>query len=149
MGHKCDGCSFKSEHQEMGFKPFGVCTKYTNLAEAQRAYETEKCPCQSSDTDSDRLHVMNGIRDKTSTEKMAEGFALFAEGLVEMIQNLATCLVESFTALCDMGVEPGDWIEFIAKHPNKKVVHLAFHASKERTRKKNMARLRNDYYRKN
>ncbi len=44
MGHKCDGCSFKSEHQEMGFKPFGACTKYTNLIEAQKAYEAEKCP---------------------------------------------------------------------------------------------------------
>ena len=44
--HKCDGCEYKSEHQEMGFKSFGVCTKLHNLIEAQKAYEAEECPFQ-------------------------------------------------------------------------------------------------------
>lgn len=25
--HKCDGCEHKTEHQEMGFSPIGVCKK--------------------------------------------------------------------------------------------------------------------------
>ena len=41
--HKCDGCKYKSEHQEMGFKPFGVCTKKTDLWEAEKAYNADKC----------------------------------------------------------------------------------------------------------
>ena len=42
--HKCDGCRYKGEHQEMGFKPFGVCYKETNLIEAEKNYKAETCP---------------------------------------------------------------------------------------------------------
>jgi hypothetical protein len=31
-------------HQEMGFKPFGVCTKEFILTDAQKSYNAEKCP---------------------------------------------------------------------------------------------------------
>lgn len=146
--HKCDRCGFKGEHQEMGFKPFGVCQKYTNLIDAQRAYESEKCPFQSGDTDSDRLPAMGEIKEKTSSEKIADGFALLSEGLLEMIKNLADEFREAFTAFTDFCVNIGDWQEFLETYPNRKVVHLAFRASKNRIRKKNMARLRDDYYRK-
>lgn len=44
MGHKCDGCGFKGEHQEMMFRPFGVCLRELNLADAERNYNAEKCP---------------------------------------------------------------------------------------------------------
>lgn len=44
MGHKCDGCGFKGEHQEMMFRPFGVCLRELNLAEAEKNYNAEKCP---------------------------------------------------------------------------------------------------------
>ena len=44
MMNKCDGCKYESTHQEMGFKPFGVCTLKSNLIEAQKAYNAEKCP---------------------------------------------------------------------------------------------------------
>ena len=44
MRHKCDGCGFKGEHQEMMFRPFGVCLRELNLAEAERSYNAEKCP---------------------------------------------------------------------------------------------------------
>lgn len=44
MNHKCDGCKYKSEHQEMMFSPFGVCTRTTNLIEAVKNYDAEKCP---------------------------------------------------------------------------------------------------------
>jgi hypothetical protein len=45
--HKCDGCPYKGEHREMGFRPVGVCYKYTNLTEAERAYNAEVCPLGS------------------------------------------------------------------------------------------------------
>ena len=42
--HKCDGCRYKGEHVEMGFKPFGVCYKEKNLIEAEKNYNAETCP---------------------------------------------------------------------------------------------------------
>ena len=42
-GHKCDGCPFRGEYTEPGFRPFGVCTRETNLIEAQKAYKAETC----------------------------------------------------------------------------------------------------------
>lgn len=51
MNHKCDGCRYKGEHQEMMFRPFGVCTMTTNLIEAERYYNAEKCPYGVSEAD--------------------------------------------------------------------------------------------------
>lgn len=45
--HKCNGCKYKGEHQEMMFRPFGVCLKERNLVEAEKAYRAEKCPYDS------------------------------------------------------------------------------------------------------
>ncbi len=42
--HKCDGCEFNSTHQEMGFRPFGVCTKGANFIEAEKNFRAEVCP---------------------------------------------------------------------------------------------------------
>ena len=44
MKHKCDGCRYKGEHQEMMFRPFGVCLRELNLIEAEKSYNAEKCP---------------------------------------------------------------------------------------------------------
>ena len=44
MNHKCDGCKYKGEHQEMMFKPFGVCCRISDLAEAEKAYKADICP---------------------------------------------------------------------------------------------------------
>lgn len=44
LKHKCDNCPFRGEHQEMGFRPFGVCTWETNLIEAEKTYKAERCP---------------------------------------------------------------------------------------------------------
>ena len=41
--HKCDGCKYKSEHQEMGFKAVGVCTKEYYLPNAVKAYNATEC----------------------------------------------------------------------------------------------------------
>lgn len=46
MVHKCSGCRYKSEHQEMGFRPFGVCVKERDLIAAHKAYDAEVCPFQ-------------------------------------------------------------------------------------------------------
>lgn len=63
MKHKCDGCGYKGEHQEMGFRPFNVCTKGINLIEAEKAYKADKCPFKK--TNFDRIKAM-------SVEEMAE-----------------------------------------------------------------------------
>jgi hypothetical protein len=49
MEHKCDGCRYKGEHQEMMFRPFGVCTRELNLVEAEKAYNAERCPYESKE----------------------------------------------------------------------------------------------------
>lgn len=49
IAHKCDGCRYKGEHVEMGFKPFGVCYKETNLIEAEKAYKADVCPYKQNE----------------------------------------------------------------------------------------------------
>ena len=49
MGHKCDGCRFKGEHQEMMFRPFGVCLRELNLIEAEKNYNAERCPYENKE----------------------------------------------------------------------------------------------------
>ena len=57
MAHKCDGCRYKGEHQEMKFRPIGVCNRGADLAEAVRNYEAEKCPYKK--TNADRIRPMS------------------------------------------------------------------------------------------
>ena len=71
MNHKCDGCQYASEHQEMGFRPFGVCTKFNSLEYAEKAYNAEKCPFEKPKTNYDRIRNMS-----------IEGMAEFMKGLV-------------------------------------------------------------------
>ena len=63
MKHKCDGCQYKGQHEEMMFSPFGVCLKFHNLWEAEKAYKADKCPFIK--TNFDRIKAM-------SVEEMAE-----------------------------------------------------------------------------
>lgn len=51
MAHKCDGCRYKGEHQEMMFRPMGVCTRELNLLDAIKNYEAEKCPYKKTNYD--------------------------------------------------------------------------------------------------
>ena len=55
--HKCNGCRYKGEHQEMGFASMGVCTRTTNLIEAEKNYKAEKCPYKK--TNFDKIREMN------------------------------------------------------------------------------------------
>ena len=63
MAHKCDGCRYKGQHQEMMFRPMGVCTRELNLVDAVKNYEAEKCPYKK--TNADRIRAM-------SDEELAE-----------------------------------------------------------------------------
>lgn len=67
MKHKCDGCKYKGEHQEMMFRPFGVCYKFHNLLEAEKAYKADKCPFEKPLTNFDRLQA-----DKEKSDKIIE-----------------------------------------------------------------------------
>ena len=65
LNHKCNGCRYRSEYQEMGFKPFGVCTRETNLREAEKAYKAEVCPyktkpCEYCHEDSEGYTLAHG-----------------------------------------------------------------------------------------
>lgn len=79
----------------------------------------------------------------TCTEKIQTGMGLVAEGLSEIINNLARAINEAFS---NLRISVTDWNAFIETYPNRRVVHLAFNASKNRVRKKNMSRLLRDYY---
>lgn len=47
-GDKCEGCRYKCQHQEMMFRPIGVCTRATNLIEAERNFNAARCPYKGS-----------------------------------------------------------------------------------------------------
>lgn len=51
IDHKCNGCRYKGEHQEMGFVPFGVCLLEHNLIQAEKNYNAEKCPFMTNGED--------------------------------------------------------------------------------------------------
>ena len=42
--HKCEGCIYLGEHQEMGFCPTPICTKAISLEYAIKAYNAPECP---------------------------------------------------------------------------------------------------------
>lgn len=71
--HKCDGCRYKGEHQEMMFRPMGVCNRGANLVEAVQNYEAEKCPYKK--TNGDR---MRGMSDIELAEFLADKFVEIA-----------------------------------------------------------------------
>ena len=69
--HKCDGCRYKGEHQEMMFRPFGVCTRETNLIEAEKNFNAEKCPYKK--TNADRIRAMS---DNELAEFLADKYVM-------------------------------------------------------------------------
>ena len=42
--HKCEGCKYRGEHQEMGFRAVGVCNRETDVLKATLVYNSLKCP---------------------------------------------------------------------------------------------------------
>ncbi len=51
--HKCDGCKYKREHQEMKFQAVGVCGLAVNLVKGVLAYNAPKCPFYEKEGKSD------------------------------------------------------------------------------------------------
>lgn len=47
-GDKCQGCRYKVLHQEMKFRPIGVCTRATNLIEAEQNFNATTCPYKNT-----------------------------------------------------------------------------------------------------
>lgn len=138
MVHKCDGCRYKGEHQEMGFVPFGVCLKETNLIRAEKNYNAECCPyIVEAYAEGTAEELQKTFEDLTGNE--SEDF----QKAVEVIQRLTQSIIEVLTPVLDSVIEAIKKIldEILHVYPNKRVLHLAIHHPKERVRKKNMHRI--------
>jgi hypothetical protein len=71
MKHKCDGCRYKGQHQEMMFRSMGVCQRTNNLVEAVLNYEAEKCPYKK--TNADRIRSMSDEELAAALHQMLDG----------------------------------------------------------------------------
>ena len=139
MAHKCDGCRYKGEHQEMGFVPFDICFKEKNLIKAQQNYDAECCP-----------YIVDAYAEGTAEELQKSLVDLTAitetedfKKAVVAIQRLTQAIIDVFNPLLDEIVKVVKKASETILHcyPNKKVLHLALHHPKERVRKKNMRRI--------
>lgn len=144
--HKCDGCRYKGEHVEMGFKPFGVCYKETNLIEAEKNYNAEICPYKQAlpqpyktepeDAPQPLPEQLDTVEDafEKFAERLKEAFAPFLDILTQCVKTVT----EQITALIphiDNALK-----KIIDLYPNKRVIYLAKHG-KGRTKKKNINRI--------
>lgn len=130
MTHKCDGCRYKGEHQEMGFVPFGVCLKETSLIRAERNYNAECCP-----------YIVEAYAEGTAEElqktfedsqKAVEALQRLVQSIIEVFSPVLNSVIEVIKKICDA---------VLHDYPNKRVVYLAMHHPKERVRRKNMRRI--------
>lgn len=138
MAHKCDGCKYKGEHQEMGFVPFGVCLKETNLIRAEQNYNAECCPyIVEAYAEGTAEELQKTFEDLTG--KKSEDF----QKAVEAIQRLAQSIAEELIPVLNSVIEAMKkiWDAVLHTYPNKRVVYLAMHHPKERVRKKNRNRI--------
>lgn len=142
MDHKCDGCRYKGEHQEMGFVPFGVCLKEKSLIKAEQNYKAECCPyiadAYAEGTAEELQKVVEDLRSKTEAEDFQKA--------VEAIQRLANALTDALKPVLDWAMEilkrfTDAVLPALRTYPNKKVLHLALHHPKARVRKKNLRRI--------
>ncbi len=136
MAHKCDGCRYKGEHQEVGFCPFGVCTKETNLVRAEQNYNAECCP-----------YIVDVYAEGTSEE--LQNTLVDLTGKVETCQKVMGALQGSIQEAVEfmMPIVKEMWeliksvSYMVERYPNRKVKHLALYHPKERVRKKNIHRI--------
>ena len=87
-GHKCEGCPFRGEHQEQGFRPFGVCTMEKNLIEAQKAYNAETCQVGNK---KDMPDLSRYTKDELI--ELCKAIACHATPL-RAVQTIMYCLIE-------------------------------------------------------
>ena len=139
MAHKCDGCRYKGEHQEMGFVPFGVCLKETDLIRAEKNYNAECCPyivaTYSDGTAEELQNVLNDITSKIEAGDIQKA--------VETLYSLTLKISEVLSPIIEIVRETIKRVFDAVLHcyPGKKVLHLALHHPKERVRKKNIRRI--------
>ena len=139
MVHKCDGCRYKGEHQEMGFVPFGVCLKETNLIRAEQLYNAECCPyivdAYAEGTSEELQKVFEDLTGKTDTEDFQKA--------VEAIQRVVQVMTKTLMPILDemMTIIKEATESVLIYYPNKKVLYLSIYHPKERVRKKNIRRI--------
>lgn len=164
-GHKCDGCRYKGEHVEMGFKPFGVCYKETNLIEAEKNYNAETCPYKYTlpqlyetvdepEAEPVQWPKENPFINPDQEAALQKGFEELAQALKRMAEILSPAMAALGEAVGKIAQLALDYTKLIAEmneiiidtYPHKRVIHLAKHG-KPRTRKKNINRIAKDFKR--
>lgn len=153
MVHKCDGCPYKGEHQEMMFRPMGVCNKAGNLADAVAAYEADTCPYAGAGAATPGYRRPIPAPAPMSVDTYAEGLnealSRLKETASQLVQAIGECVSAIIQALQPVVQELVDKISTVAKteiefrfalayaqikHP--KLAHIYTHTKKKRTKKK-------------
>lgn len=122
----------------MGFVPFGVCLKETNLIRAEQNYNAECCPyiveAYAEGTAEELQKTFEDLTGKKSEEyqKVIEAVQCLAQSIAEVLIPILNSAIESIKTICDA---------VLHIYPNKRVVYLAMHHPKERVRKKNRNRI--------
>lgn len=138
----------------MMFKPMGICEKGTDLVEALKFYEAEKCPFNETKSmcdlnaycqqDCDSCKLANDLRKKQdfgeALENLKQCLSECLDPLIHAISELAEILAEQVGVILPKVLSKATKI--VSLYPNKKVLHLALHHPKEKVRKKNMTRIR-------
>lgn len=170
IGHKCDGCRYKGEHVEMGFKPFGVCYKEKNLIEAEKNYNAETCPYKyelpqlyKTEPEPEAEPVqwpkenpyLKPLPEIEETDNMADFNAQIEKlqrAAREAAENISRAIIAASEALRPIIKRLSETLspilaslDFYSKiyecYPNKRVIYLAKHG-KKRVRKKNINRIK-------
>ena len=77
-------------------------------------------------------------RMKEALDAVAESIKVVADAVMQVVKQITDNLCKTFS---------GWWDSILKCFGNKRVVHLAFHAKKKRTRKKNRNRLLKEFLR--
>ncbi len=75
-------------------------------------------------------------------QKITRAFQQLSESVQPFIDNVSQTIGRLFPIINDL---LGDFEAFRNTYSNRRIVHLAYHAKKERVRKKNYNRLLSDY----
>lgn len=144
--HKCNGCQYKGEHQEMGFVPFGVCMLEHNLIQAEKNYNAEKCPFMTNGEDI--KEALQSAAEEMNKDNQKEKIELSKDDLtiqetVQAIQELQKSIMAVlYPVLEDIMQTLKRFYDVVLRtYSNKRVVRLALYHPKERVRKKNIRRI--------
>ncbi len=128
--HKCNECLYKGEHHEMMFKPFGVCTLFLDLIDAEEAYNAEICPFEQK-------------KDNSEASKKAW------ERVSSSIEECSDALERANESMAQLGSIWTKYFQEVFKsYVSNRVAHLALYSNKMRVRKKNLHRIEKEVTRK-